>query len=214
MDADAAVVFDKAELAEAIHEEADAGAGGADHLCQSFLRDGRKQVIPFTRLTKLGQEQENSRQTPFAGVEKLSDKIGLGSHAPRQQKPQVHFGEGALLVHHAYHLSSLYPERCTEINGAGSGHVEPTHARQRLISNELAGEDKRDGGLFAIVRNHGELCAASPKIEDRVSRTSLRKEDLPGLQVDNPPSHSCFFKKRGELEGQVSRLEREGSQVD
>src|ERR1035437_3634132 len=29
---DAAVVFDEAELAKAIHEEADAGAGGADHL--------------------------------------------------------------------------------------------------------------------------------------------------------------------------------------
>ena len=47
MDPDAAVVFDKAELAKAIHEEADAGPGGADHLCQSFLRDGRNQVFRF-----------------------------------------------------------------------------------------------------------------------------------------------------------------------
>jgi hypothetical protein len=193
MDADAAVVFDKAELAEAIHEEADARAGGADHLCQSFLRDGRKQVILFTRLTKFGQEQENSRQTPFAGVEKLSDKIGLGSHAPRQEKPQVHFREGGLFVHHAYHLFPHYPERRTEFNGAGSGHVERTHARQRLLSNEFPGGDKRDGGLFAIVRNDGEFCAAGPKIEDGVSRTSLRKEDLPRLQVDDRSSHSCFF---------------------
>ena len=208
MDPDAAVVIDKAELAKTIHEEADAGAGGADHLCQSFLRDGGNQVFRFSRLAKFGKEQENSRQTPFAGVEKLSDQIGLGSYTPRQQGFQVHFGEGTLLVHQADHLSPLYPERCTEINGACSGHVHSTHARQRLISNEFPGGEKRDGGLFAIVRNDSESCAARPKIEDAISRTSLRKEDFLGLQVDDPSSHSCFFQKGGEFEGQVSRLER------
>jgi hypothetical protein len=92
-----------------------------------------------SRLTKFGHQQENSRQTPFAGVEKLIDKIGLGSHAPGQQEFQVHFGEGMLLVHHADHLSPLYPERCTGGNGAGSGHMQPAHARQRLLSNEFPG---------------------------------------------------------------------------
>jgi hypothetical protein len=41
MNPNAAVVFNKAELAKAIHEEANAGPGGADHLGQSFLRDLR-----------------------------------------------------------------------------------------------------------------------------------------------------------------------------
>jgi len=36
---DATVIFNKTELAKAIHEEADAGPGGSDHFCQSFLRD-------------------------------------------------------------------------------------------------------------------------------------------------------------------------------
>jgi len=40
---DAAVVVDEAEFAKAIHEEADAGPGGADHLCQSLLSDTRNQ---------------------------------------------------------------------------------------------------------------------------------------------------------------------------
>ena len=55
MDPDAAVVFDKAELAKVIHEEADAGPGGADHLCQSLLRDGGKQVFRFAGLAEFGQ---------------------------------------------------------------------------------------------------------------------------------------------------------------
>ena len=65
MDPDAAVVFDKAELAKAIHEEADAGPGGADHLCQSFLRDRRNQVFRFSRLTKFGQQTGESSPNAF-----------------------------------------------------------------------------------------------------------------------------------------------------
>jgi hypothetical protein len=66
---DAAVVIDKAELAKAIHEEADAGPRSADHLCQGFLRNGRDESFPFSRLAKLRHQQENPRQTLFAGVE-------------------------------------------------------------------------------------------------------------------------------------------------
>jgi hypothetical protein len=61
MDSDAAVVVNQSELAKAIHEGADAGTGRADHLCQSFLRDVKNEVLRFTRLTKFGQDQENSR---------------------------------------------------------------------------------------------------------------------------------------------------------
>ena len=36
MNLDAAVVFDEAEFAKAVHEEADARPGRSNHLCQSF----------------------------------------------------------------------------------------------------------------------------------------------------------------------------------
>src|ERR1035437_11124900 len=91
MDSDATVVFNKAELAKAIHEEADAGAGGADHLCQSFLRYGRNENFRFTGFVEFRHQQENPRQTLFAVVEKLIDKVGLGSHTPCQQEFHIHF---------------------------------------------------------------------------------------------------------------------------
>jgi len=56
MNLDATVVCNKAELAKAIHEEADAGPSGADHLRQGFLRDLRNQSLWFTRLAKLRQQ--------------------------------------------------------------------------------------------------------------------------------------------------------------
>ena len=46
VDPDAAVVFDKAELAKSIHEEADAGPGGANHFRQRSLCDLRNQRFP------------------------------------------------------------------------------------------------------------------------------------------------------------------------
>src|ERR1035441_5489451 len=150
MDLDATVVFDKAELAKAIHEETDTGAGGANHLCQSLLRDGRDEGFRFTRLTKFSQQQENPGQTFFAVVEKLIDKVGLGSHAPGQEEFHIHFGEGALLVHHADHLLPSYLQRCTKDDGRGSGQVQPTDAGERLLSNEFTGGEERDRGLLAV----------------------------------------------------------------
>jgi len=66
---DATVVFDKPQLAKAIHEKADAGAGGADHLRQRFLRDLRNQWFRLPRLPEFGHEQKDSCQALLAGVE-------------------------------------------------------------------------------------------------------------------------------------------------
>jgi hypothetical protein len=58
------------------------------------------------------------------------------------------------------------------------------------------------------VRNDGEFGAARAKVEDGVGWISLRKEVLPGLQVDEFSSHSRFFKKLGEIKGHGSYLAR------
>ena len=86
MNPDAAVVFDEAELAKAIHEKADARACGADHLCKCLLGYSRNQGLRFTRFAKFGHQQEDPRQTFLAGVEQLIDQIRLGSHAPGEQE--------------------------------------------------------------------------------------------------------------------------------
>src|ERR1035438_8447535 len=84
--------------------------------------------------------------------------------------------------------------------------MQPAHARQRLLSNEFPGGEKRDGGLPAVWGNDSDFYAAGPKIEDGVSRISLRKEVLLGFQADEFSSHSRFFKKSGEVKGHASHL--------
>ena len=77
---DPSAVFDKPEFAKSIHEEAHAGAGGADHLRESLLRDFGNDSFRFARLAELSHQQQNPRQPLLAGVEELVDQIGLNAH--------------------------------------------------------------------------------------------------------------------------------------
>ncbi len=54
-------VFDKAKLAKAIHEKADAGSCGADDLCQGFLRDLGNQCMWLARQTEFRHDQKGPR---------------------------------------------------------------------------------------------------------------------------------------------------------
>src|ERR1039457_6803399 len=175
---DATVVFDKAELAKAVHEEADPRPGCPDHFRQSLLRDLGDKLFRFAGLSKLRHQQENSGQTLFAGVEELIDKIGLSLDAADQQKLQEQVGEVMFLVHHADHLFPLYLERGAGSYGGGRGQTQPRYRRQRPLSDKFACREHRNGGFLAGFRNDRHFCAALLKIENRVRRVSLRKERL------------------------------------
>jgi hypothetical protein len=95
---DTAVVFNKSQLTEAIHEEADPGPRGTNHFRQSFLCDLRNHHIPLAGPAEFRHQQENPRQPLFTGVEKLIDKIGLASHAAGQQELEEQIREGVLFV--------------------------------------------------------------------------------------------------------------------
>ena len=70
-----AVVIDKAQLLELIHEMADPRPSCADHLRQVFLIDIGIYSFGSTFLAEMSQQQENPSQALLAGVEKLIDEI-------------------------------------------------------------------------------------------------------------------------------------------
>ena len=70
-----AVVIDKSQLLELVHEMTDPRPGGAHHLRQVFLIDPGKDTLGATFLAKMSQQQESPGQTLLAGVEKLVDEI-------------------------------------------------------------------------------------------------------------------------------------------
>jgi len=66
---DLSVVGDEAKLAKFVHEEADAGACGADHFCQRFLADMCRDGLRGTFLSEICQKKEKTREPLLAGIE-------------------------------------------------------------------------------------------------------------------------------------------------
>jgi len=66
VDFDAAVVVDKAQFSEFVHEETHAGSRRSDHFCQCLLADFRYDWLRPTFIAKIRQKQENPRQPLLA----------------------------------------------------------------------------------------------------------------------------------------------------
>ena len=57
---DSAIVGDEAELAESVHEKADAGARRADHLGERFLTDFCDRRLRIAVLAEIREDQEEA----------------------------------------------------------------------------------------------------------------------------------------------------------
>ena len=145
-------------------------------------------------------------QPLFAGVEELIDKISLGAHAAGQQEFHEQVREGMLLMHHLDHLFPCNPERHARVERGGCGQAQSGHRRKGLLTNKVATGEKRDGGLFALVRNHRKLCPAALKIENRVGRISLREKGLTRLQVGDSSTNTSACKIGDRVERHVALI--------
>ena len=201
MNTNAAVVFDVAELSEAIHEEADARPRGADHLGKSLLGDRRKQRLRLARTAKIRQEQERPRQAPFAGIEELIDEIRLGSDASGQNELHEKVGEGVFLVQDAKHPVSFDLERDAAGYGHSRGRSHRPRFRDRFLAKEIPGGKHRYRGFFAPLGDDGELCPAILEVKHRVGRASLEKESLLGRVVLDDASRPFGRQKKSEIKG-------------
>jgi hypothetical protein len=64
-----AVVVNKAQFPEPVHEKADPRAGCAYHLCQHLLADLGNYVLGCAFLAKMSEQQEDPGQPLFARIE-------------------------------------------------------------------------------------------------------------------------------------------------
>src|ERR1035441_2993352 len=69
VDPNPAFVLDVPELSKTIHEEADAGPSGTDHLRKCLLRHLRYEYVRRAGSPKVRHQQQGARETSFAGVE-------------------------------------------------------------------------------------------------------------------------------------------------
>ena len=96
-----AIVIDKAQLPELVHEMTDPRPGGADHLGQLFLIDFGKWSSVSTFLAKTRKQQENPGQALLAEIEESIHEIFFDANHARKQVGDKKLGKGRLLMDEA-----------------------------------------------------------------------------------------------------------------
>lgn len=165
---DATVVLDVTKHSEPIHEFAHTGPRGADHIGECFLRNGRNHRFGLAGLPKFSHKQQSSRQTFFAVVKELIDKIFLSAYSAKQDELDEEIGELMLFVKKANHLFPIQLQRCAVGDRNRCRTPKSTHAGERLFSDEVSRTQKRYGSLFPSLRHNDLLSAPHLEEEDRI----------------------------------------------
>lgn len=75
-----AVILNKAQFSESIHEETDAGARGPDHFGKRFLTDLCKDWFRLSLFAKMSHEEQHPRQSLLGRIKELIDQILLNAN--------------------------------------------------------------------------------------------------------------------------------------
>ena len=137
VDLEAAVVVNKAELSEPIHEEADPRAGCADHFRQRFLTDLGHYSLGRPFLPEMSEQQKNPCQPLFARIEKLVNQILFVTDVPRQQIGHEQVREFVFPVQR-FHHGFLVDSQNRAIRNRGCGAHAERLACERTFAEEVA----------------------------------------------------------------------------
>src|SRR5215213_2390716 len=119
------IVLDETKLPKLIHEKADPRTSSADHLSQHLLRNIGDHSFGLAFLAKIGQQQENSGQSFFAGIEKLIDKVFLNPEIARQQMMEKELREPGFFVKDTHHTLNGEMYNRTVVNGRSARYPYP-----------------------------------------------------------------------------------------
>ena len=143
-------VIDKAQRPELVHEVADPGSGGSDHLRQMFLIYPRKDGFGFSFLAITRKQEENPGEALLTGVEELIDQILLIPHVADQEMRHKQFRDVVLFVEHSHHQWFFNP-----VKGAVGKRGSRSHAQRpsgkASFAEKLTGTYHRDNCFLALL---------------------------------------------------------------
>jgi hypothetical protein len=177
VDLDFSVVADESELAELVHEEADAGPGGPDHLRQSFLADIRTDRLRTSFLAEICQQKQQSGQPLLAGIEQLIDQILFNPAVPGQQIRHEYFGKFRLVVKGGEHRR-LGNYRDQAFLHRRRRRDAERMAIQAALAKKLPGFEDPDNRFLALCGNDDDLQPAFLNVENRICHVALGEDDL------------------------------------
>ena len=188
VDFHAAVVVNESHFSELIQKKADARACCAHHLRQSLLTQLRDYVVLPSVFSVTRQEQQDSSQSLFAGIEKLVNEVRFVSDISGQQMHHELVRKHVLPMKYVPHrlVANLHE---SAVRQGGCGRHPQWLPRQTTFPEKIAGIQYRYRGLLALIRDYGEFdlsfldvkhsVAGIPLSEDRVLLGE--RQNLPAL---------------------------------
>ena len=195
VDADLAVVLDKAQFPEFIHEKIDPRPRCANHFRQHLLRYFGEHLLSMAWRAIARKKQQSTRQPFLAGVKELVYQVLLDSDDSRQRIGDEAVGELVFLVEHANHLVFLNDEQGGRCNRGRSRHANGL-ARKAPFPKKIARSKDRHNGFFAGLIDHRKLHTAFLNVHDRLGGSALREDGF-------------FFSKLVYLSPQTGRVEKQ-----
>ena len=177
MDLNAAVVVNKAQFPEFVHEEAHARPCRSDHFRQRLLTDLRNDRLRLAFLAEIRQQQEKPGKTFLARIEQLVDEVRFDADGSPQQMGNEHLRERGLLMDHADDRGLLQ----THDDGVRHGRNRRDALQlpgKATFPEEIVRPENCDDSFLALLGNDGDLRLAFLNEEDRVRTISLREDDL------------------------------------
>jgi len=167
-----AVILNKTQLSEFVHEETHAGSGCANHLRQGLLADFCDYRFRLSILAKVRQEQEETGKAFLTRIEQLVDKVGFDSDGPAQKVGNEHFREGWFVMDHADD-GSLVQAHDNAVDQSRNGRYALRLAGKAGFTEEFVRIKNCDDGLFTLLRNDSDLDLALLDIEERIRGGAL-----------------------------------------
>jgi len=184
VDVDLAVVLDKAQFPEFVHEKIDAGPRCANHLRQHLLRNFGEHCLRLA-LCAIAREQQQSARQPFlTGVEELVDQVLLDSYVSRQHISDEAVGELVFRAERANHLGFLNDEHGGGRNRGCSRHANGL-ARKAPFPKKIARSKDRNNGFFPGLIDNSELHTAFLNVNDTPRGITLREDVFVSSKLAN-----------------------------
>src|SRR5580698_3961846 len=143
MDMDLSIVFDHPERSDFVHEKIDAIARRANHFSKRLLINLADYRLIAAFLPVIGQQEQNSRETPLARIEKLIDQSFGQLRRSLQDVREQEFGKARILVNGTEDDRLFQPRNDAFSNGRCSPQAQWL-ANQATLATEISHPSKRN----------------------------------------------------------------------
>jgi hypothetical protein len=199
VDLEATVVFDEAHFAEFVHEEIDAGAGGANHFGQDFLGHFRNFTMGLIFLAVTSEQEKGAGEALFAGIEKLVDEVFFDADVAGEHVGDENIGERVLGAKNGHHFLFFDEENGSGEDGRGGTDAKRV-ASEAAFPKKIAGAENGDDSFFAGSVDDGKLDATFLNVADAAGGIALRINFLRLLELDDGASHPGAVEKGLQVE--------------